>query len=114
MNKVLSILLFSLILISCNKKKNSQQSYTPDCAGATPTFSASVSPLIISSCASSGCHSSGSTKGCGPLTNYSQIENSASAVRSSIISGSMPKGSSLTTEQKNRIICWIEAGAINN
>jgi hypothetical protein len=30
------------------------------------------------------------------------------------VGGSMPKNSTLTNDQKDKIICWIDAGAPNN
>lgn len=88
--------------------------YTPNCSGAAIQFSANVAPLIQSSCATSGCHNAGSGNGPGALTNYAQINAAKAQIRSSVLSGSMPKNSTLTAAQKNSIICWIDAGAANN
>ena len=71
--------------------------------------------LDCSSCAfSSGCHGSGSTNGPGVLTSYTSVFNARTAIRSAVASGSMPQGSSLATNQKNSILCWIDSGAPNN
>ncbi|MGZ4043835.1 MAG: hypothetical protein ACXVNM_05175 [Bacteroidia bacterium] len=104
-----------LLLVSGCKKNSTSKSYTPECSGTAPTFASTVSPLIISSCSNgSGCHGQGSVNGPGAFTNYTQIKNSASSIRSSIVGGSMPKNSTLTTDQKNTIVCWIDGGTINN
>jgi len=48
------------------------------------------------------------------LTTYQQVFNARTSVRSSVASGSMPKGSTLSDAQKNAILCWIDSGAPNN
>lgn len=102
------------VSISCTKPIiSSNHSFTPSCSG-TKLFAVDVKPLVTSFCATSGCHDAGSKKGPGALTSYAQISASKSAIRSSIVSGSMPRGTSLTTDQKNAIICWIDAGGLNN
>ncbi len=106
---IISILLiFTLgtVIHSCKKKnkEDAQVSYTPSCSSSTPSFSATVKPLIHSACAS--CHSEYST--------YSQISASSSSIRSNVVSGSMPKGTTLSEAQKNSIVCWIDAGKPNN
>ncbi len=102
------------VFISCTKPTlPNNTSFTPNCSG-TKLFAIDVKPLVISFCATSGCHDSGSKKGPGALTTYAQISASKSAIRSSIVSGSMPRGNVLTTDQKNAIICWIDAGGLNN
>jgi len=114
MKKTTVVLLVAVSVIFSCKKNSTSTSYTPDCTGTTPTYAATVSALISSNCATSGCHGAGSGEGPGALTTYTQIKNSASSIRSSIVSGSMPRNSTLTTAQKNNIVCWIDAGATNN
>ena len=100
------LVLFFAMFISCKKKnkEDTQVSYTPSCSSSTPSFSATVKPLIQSACVN--CHSEYST--------YTQISSSSSSIRSSIVSGSMPKGTTLSEGQKNSIVCWIDAGKPNN
>lgn len=93
---------FLTLIVTC-KKSNTSTSYTPSCSG-TKSYSTQVAPLISSYCAS--CHNSYNT--------YSQAKASASSIRNSIVNGSMPKGTSLSTDQKNNIVCWIDAGCPNN
>jgi uncharacterized membrane protein len=110
MKKIVSLfavlVLFFAMFISCKKKnkEDTQVSYTPSCSSSTPSFSATVKPLIQSACVN--CHSEYST--------YAQISSSSSSIRSSIVSGSMPKGTTLSEGQKNSIVCWIDAGKPNN
>ena len=61
-----------------------------------------------------GCHGIGSLNGPGPLLSYTQIFNARSSIRIAVSNGTMPQTGSLTTAQKNSIICWIDSGAPNN
>lgn len=88
-------------------------SFTASCSG-TKLFASDVLSLITSFCFTSESQNSGSKKGPWALTTYPQIFASKSAILSSIVSGSMPRGTSLTTNQKNAIISWIDAGVLNN
>jgi hypothetical protein len=100
----------ALLISSCKK-----ETFTTDCTSAAKSFAADVSPIAQTTCAtSSGCHASGSNKGPGALINYAQISGSKSSIKSQVASGAMPPGNSLTSAQKNAIICWIDAGALNN
>ncbi len=103
-NLFVTSLAFLLVFGACKKKDSTQSSsYTPSCSG-TKSYSVDVKPLIQNYCVS--CHSN--------YSSYTTVKSSSSAIRNSIVNGSMPKGSSLTDDQKNNIVCWIDAGAINN
>jgi hypothetical protein len=103
---VLSILTFSCV--------DHDLGSAVECSGTGVTF-ADVNSIIQSSCAAnSGCHASGSNNGPGELLTYSQIYNARTSIRSSVTSGSMPRGGTLSSDEKNTIICWIENGAGNN
>jgi hypothetical protein len=101
------------VLYACSKSTDTTSSV--DCSGTTKSFSTDVNPIIQANCATnSGCHGSGSNNGPGELLTYSEIFNARSSIRPAVLSGSMPKTGSLTTAQKNAIICWIDNGAANN
>ena len=86
-----------------------------NCNGVASAFAANVSPIIQSSCATDAtCHGNGSANGPGPLLNYTQIFNARVAIKTAVGNGTMPKTGSLTTAQKNSIICWVDGGAPNN
>ena len=110
---ILTISVF--ITISCSKDSGSGGSTTLDCSTVTnKAFAANINPIIQASCNVAGCHAAGSVNGPGPLTNYNQVFNARSTVSSAVSSGRMPQGSSLSTAQKNSILCWIDSGAPNN
>ncbi|TAL48964.1 MAG: hypothetical protein EPN92_03145 [Chitinophagaceae bacterium] len=113
-----------LVITSCSKSGSSYGgSYggggggggTTSCTGVPNKFAADVNPIIQSTCATnSGCHGAGSPNGPGELLTYTQIYNARVNIRSAVSSGTMPKTGSLSTAQKNSIICWIDSGAPNN
>lgn len=113
---VISVLVL-IVVISCTKNAETTTGNNPNnnitCTG-TKTFSADVSPIIQSVCAASGCHDASSSNGPGPLTTYQQVFNARATIRAAVISGTMPKNSSLSANQKSAIICWIDNGASNN
>lgn len=118
MKKALIVFLFCLpvlaIPFAC-KKNNDGGSGTVDCSTITnKAFAADINPIIQGSCALAGCHATGSINGPGALTNYTQVFNARSTIRTAVSSGRMPQGSSLSTAQKNSLLCWIDSGAPNN
>jgi hypothetical protein len=116
MIKKISIVLTGSILLlnSCYNDKEEILYPGATCDGVSARFSADVSPIIQQSCAVSGCHATGSTNGPGPLTNYTQIKDAAVQIKQAVVSGFMPKGSTLPTAQIRTISCWVDAGAPNN
>ena len=112
--KYLFFIIISFILISSCSKSSDSPGQNVTCS-STKTFSADANPVIQATCAiSPGCHAVGSISGPGALTNYTQVFNARSAIRAAVASGTMPQGGSLTTAQKQAILCWIDSGAPNN
>ena len=88
---------------------------TVNCTGVANAFAANVSPIIQSTCATDAtCHGAGSVNGPGPLLTYTQISNASVTIKTAVANGTMPKTGSLTSAQKNSIICWINSGSPNN
>lgn len=119
MKKLAVILVSVTLIISCTKGSDSTSNggggnYTPSCTGTAKSFSADVFPIFQNVCSASGCHNSGSSNGPGALTNYNQIFSARRDIRAAVLSGEMPENSTLSTAQKNNIICWIDSGAPNN
>ena len=103
-------------IVSCSKGNQAGGGGTPlDCSTVTnKDFAANINPIIQSFCNQQGCHDVASNNGPGPLTNYAQVFNARSAVRTAISSGAMPQNGTLSIAQKNSILCWIDNGAQNN
>jgi hypothetical protein len=109
----IGIVMFMAGILACNKPLNSSSgSYTPVCTGNAKSFAKDVSPIIATNCAIYGCHAAG--RGPGELITYAEDSLNKASIRYAIVNGIMPKGGSLTTDQKNAIVCWIDAGALNN
>ncbi len=110
--------MITFIFYSCSKNNSTGGGTGPaplDCNTVTAkAYAADISPIIQASCTASGCHAIGSANGPGALTTYSQIFNARSVIRAAVSSGLMPQGSTLTTSQKNSILCWIDSGAPEN
>ena len=112
-----TIAIISLVVAACSKSGGGGGGGGGglDCNTVTnKAFAADVEPIIQSRCNIAGCHAAGSTNGVGPLTNHAQVFAARSQIRTAISIGTMPQGSTLTTSQKNSIICWIDNGAPNN
>lgn len=108
---VVLLLAAVLQLASCQNTEDA----VVTCGSQSPSFSTDVSPIIQATCATnSSCHASGSSRGPGALTSYAQIYANRTSIKSSVSSGRMPEGRTLTSDQKAAIICWIENGAANN
>lgn len=75
------------------------------------SFSTTISPIISSNCAISGCHNGSQFP---DFRNFSNIKNNASNIKSRTSSGNMPLDGSLTQQQKANIACWVDDGAPNN
>jgi hypothetical protein len=122
MKKHLVVAAISLaVMVGCTKKSesstnnnnNNNNNNNVTCTG-TKSFASDVSPIIQNVCAASGCHNTSSTNGPGPLTTYQQVFNARTSIRTAVINGTMPKNGSLSADQKNAIVCWIDNGAANN
>ena len=126
MKKGISISLLALfIFTACSKSSDTDDGGggggggTTNCSGVTNNkFAADVNPIIQSSCAlNAGCHGANAptgTNGPGELLTYSQISGAKALIKSAVANGTMPKTGTLTTAQKNSIICWVDGGGLNN
>ena len=125
MKKGILVILASFLLIASCSKGGSDGGggggtgggggSTVNCTGVASAFAANVNPIIQSTCATDAtCHGAGSVNGPGPLLTYTQISGASVTIKTAVASGTMPKTGSLTTAQKNSIICWINSGSPNN
>ena len=108
------LILLTVIFYSCTNKKEFL-SDTSSCSVVNAKYSTDVSIIIQTSCATnSSCHAAGSINGPGPLLNYTAVKNSASAIKTAVETGRMPRGSTLSNADINKIKCWVESGALDN
>jgi hypothetical protein len=76
------------------------------------SLSSDIEPIVQSNCAIPNCHVSG---GRSPnLSRKTSILDNASSIRSEVISGSMPRGRTLSQSQIDLIRCWVDNGAKDN
>ena len=122
---ILVILAAFLVIASCSKGGSEDPAGggngggggggTVNCTGVASTFSGTVNQIIQSTCATDAtCHGAGSANGPGPLQTYNQIFAARINIKTAVGNGTMPKTGTLTTAQKNSIICWVDAGGPNN
>ena len=125
MKKGILVILASFLLIASCSKGGSDSGggdstgggggSTVNCTGVASAFAANVNPIIQSTCATDAtCHGAGSANGPGPLLTYTQISGASVTIKTAVSSGTMPKTGTLTTAQKNSMICWINSGSPNN
>lgn len=99
-------LLFAAILgigfgaAGCKKTKTK---ITPVCDGTNATYNNTVKAIVNSSCV--GCHSSYSS-----YSGLSAITSNGQFAQHVLTDQDMPKGSSLTSDQLNKIQCWVNNG----
>ena len=118
---ILVVLAAFLLVASCSKGGSEDPGGggggggTVNCTGVPSTFATTVNPIIQSTCATDAtCHGTGSANGPGPLLTYSQIFAARINIKTAVGNGTMPKTGTLSTTQKNSIICWVDAGGPNN
>ena len=75
------------------------------------SFQQQVKAIIDGNCATANCHVG---RGRTDLTQWSVIQANSEDIKSRILSGNMPKTGTLTQNEIDLIVCWIDDGAINN
>lgn len=108
----------TIVFAACDKKDDTTSgggNTGISCSGVTATYAANASPVIVSKCATnSSCHATGAVNSGGVLTTHAQIAARKDAIKAAIVNGSMPKNGTMTTAEKQAVVCWIDAGAMNN
>lgn len=75
-------------------------------------LSTQIKPIIESKCAVNGCHNGSQSP---DLRSINNIISSASRIKATTQSGSMPRGGiTLLSSEKALIACWVDEGAKNN
>ena len=112
LRKQFSLSLLTVFLTSCLTNVENQliEEEPVDDPCATITYAIHVKPIIDNNCIQ--CHGNG---GNFPnLTTYNGTSANANIVNAEVSSGRMPRGGSLTADEKKAIDCWVEGGALNN
>lgn len=108
--KRVSLLLITFITLYSCKKSTGATSEIP--CNSSVSYSATIKPILINHCAIKNCHDGMSMPGIAET--YSQSHDDSIQIRSSVESGSMPRGFKLSATDKAAIICWIDNGSKNN
>ena len=112
--KIISALLLAAVFSGCYYDKEELLYPSEKACDPTISFTVEIMPIIQTRCAIVACHDAGSGNIGGPFTNYTQIKNKAINIKSQVLSGAMPQGSSLSAAQIQAISCWVSNGALNN
>lgn len=110
-NRLVVLIVISATIFSCKKDSATVATNTATC-DSTISYAGSISPLVTTYCAVAGCHATGSSYGA--LTTYIQVYNARTKIYTEVNTGSMPRGTTLSSAQKTKILCWISNGASNN
>ena len=105
-------------LNACIKDKGSipEELTLSKCDSLNVTYGTSIEPIITANCATSGCHVSGGS-GSGVFDNYTNVKakvDNGSFKNRVITIGNMPPSGTLSQTDKEKIQCWLDAGAPNN
>jgi len=108
-----------VLLQSCTKDNVSQYSTSGSACSDTISFSATIQPLILQNCATSGCHDAGTQASGYNFTNHGTIAANASLMISAMRWESgvaqMPQGQpQLPDSLIQKFSCWIDQGKQNN
>lgn len=98
---VVITVMFSL-LSSCNK---STTTTTATCDGTSSTYNSNMKAIVDANCTSSGCHPTyNSYQGIKSILENGQFTSHV------LTSKDMPRNSTLSSDQLNKIKCWADAG----
>lgn len=75
------------------------------------SYSQTISGIIETKCAISGCHNGSQAP---DFRNFTNIRNNASQIKTLTGNGTMPQEGSLTQEQIAQLACWVDDGAPQN
>ena len=125
MNKksILSSIAFLLIVVSvsyfsCVKDVGPLPQVPTQCDSLNVTWTTDIQPIIQTNCVNPGCHASGGSGGVDMSQGYSQIDTAR--IRARVLDGNPsfmpnpPVTSPLPLSDRQKIECWLKAGAPNN
>jgi hypothetical protein len=104
---------FFTFVFSCNKDKTVEPACTQEYS-----FVQDVNPIILSTCATAGCHNAADAANDMIFESYDAVFQNRVAIQNAIKQQAgvtpMPIGSQLSSLQIQTISCWIDQGAQNN
>jgi hypothetical protein len=115
MHKLVYILFIFVCISSWSACKKKDEYKKLDCSTINSSFSASIKPIIDANCTSSGCHDAKSYNG--NLTSYEGIlvrVNNGTFSQHVLYTKDMPKSGALSLADRQKIKCWLDAGAPRN
>lgn len=77
----------------------------------TVSWQNDILPVMITSCATTGCHDGISRR---DWTNYSEVKQYAASIKARTQDKSMPFDGPLPQDQIDKIACWVDNGAPEN
>lgn len=108
------------LLYSCVKDKGSipVEDILSKCDSLNVTYSATVQPIINAKCAIPGCHTATGGNNI-PLATYTQVKakvDNGSFRNRVLVIANMPPAplAPLPADEKEKLQCWLDAGAPNN
>lgn len=104
------LLVFGLLIFASCLRNVEEEEIIEDPIGeeVVISFKTDVKPLIDDNCAS--CHGPNTPN----LTTLSNVMANAAIVKEQVVTRQMPIGKTLTAEEINTIVGWIDAGALDN
>ena len=116
-SRILCVLTAAVIIMSgCyyDKENLLYPGSTIDCTVVNARFT-DVKPIILTKCATAGCHNTASAAGGIVLETYAQISSNASMIDQRVIKDkTMPPSAPLSAADIATLKCWISAGSPNN
>ncbi|WP_162555757.1 hypothetical protein [Reichenbachiella versicolor] len=114
MKKNLALMFFAVLVCAACSSENEEdlgitQPGTITREDRVISYQTEVSPIVSTNCAISGCHVGGTG-----LPNYTKDENfeaDANQIKIEVTSGRMPIGRTLSFEERDIIVSWVNQGA---
>jgi hypothetical protein len=105
--------LFCIILFSCvyHDLSEPEDPLEPTCDPALVSWQNDVLPIMVSACATSGCHDGITRRN---WRNYNEVKEYAASIKRRTQDRSMPFDGPLPQHQIDIIACWVDGGAMNN
>lgn len=85
------------------------------CDSLDVKFSTDINPIIQLQCVNTGCHAAGGGSTGVDLSTYALLDTAR--IRARVLDGDpsyMPQGGALPLSDRQKIDCWLKAGAPNN